>query len=181
MQVAEVRMPERTGHRQRLETEDLATQALEAFGHQIGALSCFWNLASLDPFLDEAPLVSQHFSIPHYATESFMSQVAKKPTKKDKLPKKGAIVKGKYMVVKSFGTIRQTPSPCSYKPQTHVLTSTCFYIHVICSRCFVHVLDAAGCFSATIMANTHFLSVRGSRDRGVCVCVCSFYGLWHDR
>ena len=36
-------------------------------------------------------------------------QVAKKPTKKDKVPKKGGMVKGKFTYKKSFGTISQVP------------------------------------------------------------------------
>ena len=38
------------------------------------------------------------------------SEVAKKPKKGDKIPKKGKMVEGNKMVVHSWGTIRQGPS-----------------------------------------------------------------------
>ena len=73
-------------------------------------------------------------------------QVAKKPTKKDTVPKKGAMVKGQSLQLKSFGTISQNPSQWQLSSKTFGL------------------LDDAGCFSATTCANTRYFSVRGSRD-----------------
>ena len=49
-------------------------------------------------------------SVKHADDNQCCAEVAKKPTKKDKVPKKGSMVKGRTMLIRSFGTIRLAPS-----------------------------------------------------------------------
>lgn len=52
--------------------------------------------------------VSFHSSSSTYFSQLF--EVAKKPKRGDRIPKKGKMVEGKTMTVKSWGTVRQEPS-----------------------------------------------------------------------
>lgn len=67
-------------------------------GYQIGILSTELLVTS---FILECSV--HYLSMP---LKAIQTKVAKKPTKRDKLPQKGAMVRGKFMKIQSFGTVR---------------------------------------------------------------------------